>query len=159
MDIVNFKIKIKDLHDKFLKEMTPHISKVVSDRQLKIESCSSKIRFICEAFKDLKIISEFKEDQYGLYVVFTLSKENFHSDVKVYNNGKKIIITVDDCDIVNSVFGLDLSNSKKYEVENKSFNWDLFGEDLLDRIHFFMYRRKEADQNKVEEIFKKWLSE
>jgi len=149
MNIEKFRIEAENKHKVFIERLRSQIDKVFADHVLKIETCSSKIRLISNTLKDLDIITNIYTEDQGDYRVFTLRKGSLNNAVQIYTNGTSIIISCDDIKI-GGVMGFSLE--KKYNVESEDFDWDVFANDLLDRIHYAIYKQAEANEVKVEGV-------
>ena len=149
MNIEKFRIEAENKHKVFIERLRSQIDKVFADHVLKIETCSSKIRLISNTLKDLDIITNIYTEDQGDYRVFTLRKGSLNSAVQIYTNGTSIRISCDDIKI-GGVMGF--SFEKTYNVESEDFDWDVFANDLLDKIHYAIYKQAEANEVKVEGV-------
>ena len=149
MNIEKFRIEAENKHKVFIERLRSQIDKVFADHVLKIETCSSKIRLISNTLKDLDIITNIYTEDQGDYRVFTLRKGSLNNAVHIYTNGTSIRICCDDIKI-GGVMGFSLERT--YNVESEDFDWDVFANDLLDKIHYAIYKQAEANEVKVEGV-------
>lgn len=150
MNLMNFKKRAAKNHEAFMKRLQSQIDKVFADHYLRIETCSSKITLICSVLKELDIITTYFVNNLGDNRIFTLRKEGISNCVQIYTNGVTIFINNDDL-MIGNIMGLPFN--KKYDVESKDFNWDKFADELLDKIHYIIYKQTEANEAKLDGIF------
>jgi len=150
MDISKFKDEAAKKHQLFMERLRSQIDKVFADHNLRVETCSSKITLIGNSLKDLGIITDFYAENDGDYRVFTLRKKGLTNCVQVYTNGLNIIVNCDNVKVGN-VMGFSLN--KKYNIESKLFDWNEFANDLLDKIHYSIYKQSEANEARIDGIF------
>jgi len=153
LDILKIKSNLAKKHDKFIKDLGAHSDRVLAEHNLMVELTYTRIKFICDAIVEMKIIDkvDFKKE-IPIRKIY-LTKDGYDNYVRIVTNGDRIVI--DGVSNLNNIVNDDNEKIILDGATSEDFDWIKFSDQLLTVIHGIVYERKEALETKMFGIGKK----
>jgi hypothetical protein len=142
--------KIRSKHEKFLGEAGEIPYKVSADYALLLASVTSKISLVVSILKSECVIDVDVPEYFGDYNTFLLSKKGLDFKVKIITNGTSIIMSA-----YGPINSMDLDKVEQwYEPKKGVWDWGGFANEIVDFIHYTMYRSQKVEEIDIEQLMK-----
>jgi hypothetical protein len=149
--IQNISEKISEKHTKFLKSVGEIPYRISADYVLFLTMVSTKINLIANLLREREVIDGFKMEGSGECNKITLSKSGLDFKVEVLTNGTAICLRS-----VNGMLDNDsiFMTKQWYHPKKSGWDWEDFTEQLVDFIHYTMYKSQKAEEINFDTIMR-----
>jgi len=142
--------KIRGKHKSFLVEAGEIPYRISADYALVLALVTSKMSLVVSILKSEGVIDEDLQAYYGDYNTFLLSKKGLDFKVKIITNGTSIVM---------SAYGPtspidEVEVKQRIEPIRKVWNWEEVAGEIVDFIHFTMYRSQKVEEMDIEQLMK-----
>jgi len=143
--------KIKEKHKQFLSQVGEIPYKVSADHALLLTMVSTKISLIATLLRDSEVIDDFKWTNHGEYNEILLFKRGLDFKINLVTDGKAILMKPASYLIeVDS----DFLPKQWYKPSKEGWDWEDFTEQLMDFIHFTMYKSQKSEEIDLDDLMK-----